>query len=454
MNRSRRAFLRSGSAAGSLLLLSRQAGAQAQPTPNSRLQIALIGVGGRGMAALTALHKEQIVAFCDVDHGRARENIERGVKAGGGLARFPDARWFHDYRVMFEQMADEIDAVAVSVPDHMHYAIGMAALRLRKHLFVEKPLCRCITEVRALHAAAKQAGVVTQMGNQGRAAEGIRLAREWVEAGLIGDVRLVHAWNNSPSRSYSHDGAPASGEDTPVEIPPATLQYDLWLGVAPERPYRRIRSHGSWRGFPDYGTGRIGDWVCHQIDAAKYALDLGPPTSVEAASTEPRKDTFPATNTVLWQFAARGAKPPVEVKWFDGGLLPPEPTPGFKFSAAGGSIFYGDRGILHVGSHSSTVRLVPESRMKELQGSLPPKTIPRVVGGPHVEWVNAIRHGTRCGSDFDYAAPLAEIALLGLAAIRARTRLEWDAVVGRVTNHEFANQFIGPGYAYRPGWGV
>jgi predicted dehydrogenase len=239
-----------------------------------------------------------------------------------------------------------------------------------------------------------------------------------------------------------------------VEIPPATLQYDLWLGVAPERPYRRIRSHGSWRGFPDYGTGRIGDWVCHQIDAAKYALDLGPPTSVEAASTEPRKDTFPATNTVLWQFAARGAKPPVEVKWFDGGLLPPEPTPGFKFSAAGGSIFYGDRGILHVGSHSSTVRLVPESRMKELQGSLPPKTIPRVVGGPHVEWVNAIRHGTRCGSDFDYAAPLAEIALLGLAAIRARTRLEWDAVVGRVTNHEFANQFIGPGYAYRPGWGV
>ncbi|MBI5693724.1 MAG: Gfo/Idh/MocA family oxidoreductase [Verrucomicrobia bacterium] len=450
MRTTRRRFLETGTGlAGSLLILPRGLRGQGGILPNSRLQLALVGVGGRGMAALSALQGEQIVAFCDVDHDRARANPTDGTKIRSVFQRFGGTRWFHDYRVMFEQMADQIDAVVVSVPDHMHYAIGMAALRHRKHLYVEKPLCRCITEVRALHAAARQAGVVTQMGNQGRSADGIRLAREWVQAGLIGDVHTVHAWNSSPSRSYSHE-APPEGTETP----PSSLRYDLWLGVAPERPYRKVRSHGSWRGFPEYGTGRIGDWVCHQVDAAKYALDLGAPLSVEAASTEPRPDTFPSLNTVTWRFAARGPRPPVEVKWFDGGLLPPEPAPGFKFGSAGGSIFYGTKGIMHVGSHSSSARLVPEAEMTARRGSLPPKTLPRVTGGPHLEWVNAIRQGRRCGSDFDYSAPLAEIALLGLAAIRARTRLEWDASRGRVTNHEWANQFIGPGYDYRPGWGV
>jgi predicted dehydrogenase len=450
MSLPRRAFLHSGAAAGSLLLLSRGARAAETVSPNGRLQLALIGTAGRGLAALTALQNEQFVAFCDVDHARGRDQVLADPRTRAILERSAGARWFHDYRVMFEQMADQIDAVLVCVPDHMHYAIGMAALRLRKHLFVEKPLCRCVREVRALHAAAKQAGVITQMGNQGRAGDGIRLAREWVQGGLIGQVRTVHAWNNTASKSYSHD----LSSTAPEEAAPPSLHYDLWQGVAPERPYRKVRSHGSWRGCPDYGTGRIGDWVCHQLDAAKFALDLGSPVSIEAASTEPKQDTFPATNTVTWEFAARGSLPPVQVKWYDGGLLPPAPVPGFVFATGGGSIFYGDKGILHVGSHSSSARLLPEARMKEMRESLPPKSLPRVVGGPHVEWVRAIRAGTRCGSDFDYAAPLAEVALLGLAAIRARARIEWDAASGRVTNHEAANQFIGPGYDYRPGWGV
>lgn len=449
----RRDFLRSSALASSLLLLPRALRAQGRRPANDRLQLALIGVGGRGRSALSALHAEQIVAFCDVDYARAREEVAASGKAPRLFERFGSARWFNDYRIMFEQMADQIDAVVVSVPDHMHYPIALAAIRHGKHVMVEKPLCRCVTEVRALHAAARQAGVVTQMGNQGRAAEGIRLAREWVQAGLIGQVHTVHAWNNTPSRSYSH--APDDPEQpTGLEQPPATLHYDLWLGVAPERPYRRIRSHGSWRGCPDYGCGRLGDWACHQIDAAVYALDLGSPLSIEAASTEPKPDTFPATNSVTWRFPARGERPPVEVKWFDGGLLPPQPVDNFNFSAVGGSLFYGDRGILAVGSHSATARLVPESRMQEMRASLPPKTIPRVAGGPHVEWVNAIRQGTRCGSDFDYAAPLTETVLLGVAAVRARARLEWDAAAMRVTNHAHANAFIGPGYTYRPGWGV
>jgi predicted dehydrogenase len=266
-------------------------------------------------------------------------------------------------------------------------------------------------------------------------------------------VRAVHAWNTSRNpRNYSHE-PDGDGAGEP-ESPPETLHYNLWLGVAPERPYRKSRSHGVWRGFVEYGGGVLADWGCHQLDAAFYALDLGAPTSIEPASTEAKKNTFPVSNTVTFQFPSRGARPPVEVKWFDGGLLPPQPVEGFKFDPSGGSIFYGDKGMKWVGSHSVNARLLPETRMQELRDRLPPKNIPRVAGGPHVEWVNAIRHGTRCGSDFDYAAPLAEIPLLGVAAIRARTRLEWDAKNARVTNQAFANQFIGPGYEYRSGWGV
>ena len=449
---SRRDFVRAGTLAGSVLILPRGLRAQSPVRPNARLQIAMIGVGGRGKAALSALQDEQIVAFCDVDHARGRDDVVQDRKSKGLLERFPEAKWFHDYRVMFERMADQIDAVVIVVPDHMHYAIGMEAIRRKKHVFIEKPLCRCITEVRALHAAAKQAGVVTQMGNQGRAAEGIRLAREWIQAGLLGAVHTIHAWTNHPNSIYSH--APYDDDAAEPESPPPTLHYDLWLGVAPERPYRRSRSHQQWRGFVEYGGGAIGDWACHQIDAAWYSLDLGAPTSVEAAGTVLKKGTYPVSNTLTYRFPARGQRGPVEVKWFDGGLFPPQPVEGFKFDNNGGSIFYGDKGILWVSSHSASARLLPEARMQEAIPSLPPKSIPRVVGGPHVEWVNAIRNGKRCGSDFDYAAPLAEVALLGVAAVRARARLDWDAANARVTNHAWANDLIGPGYAYRPGWGV
>ena len=450
----RRDFLRRGTFASSVLILPRGLRAQSPIPPNERLQIAMIGVGGRGRAPLQALQDEQIVAFCDVDHERGREGIARDPKAKGRLQRFPQAKWFHDYRLMFERMSDQIDAVVITVPDHMHYAIGMEAIRRGKHVYIEKPLCRCVTEVRALHAAARKAGVVTQMGNQGRAAEGIRLAREWVQAGLIGQVHAVHAWTNHPNTLYSHAPYDDTAAPTESDTPPATLHYDLWLGVAPVRPYRRSRSHGQWRGHVDYGCGALGDWGCHQLDAAFFALDLGAPASVEAAGTAEKSGTYPVSNTVTYRFPARGSRRAVEVKWFDGGLFPPAPVEGFKFANNGGSIFYADRGIMWVNSHSSSARLLPEAWMQEMAPALPAKNIPRVAGGPHLEWVRAIRERGTCGSNFDYAAPLAEIALLGVAAVRARTRLDWDPVNARVTNHAWANQFIGPGYEYRPGWGV
>ncbi len=450
---SRRSFVRSASLAGSVLILPRSLRAQDRPSPNNRLQLALIGVGGRGKVALNALQDEQIVAFCDVDHNRGRAEVAQDRKSPGMLDRFGSAKWFHDYRVMFEQMADEIDGVVICVPDHMHYPIGMEAIRRRKHVYIEKPLCRCVTEVRALHAAAKRAGVITQMGNQGRAAEGIRLAREWYQAGLLGHVHTVHAWTNHPNALYSHD-AYENETAGPAETPPDTLNYDLWLGVAPHRPYRASRSHGKWRGHVDYGSGAIGDWACHQLDSSFFALDLTAPTSIEAGGTVPKKGTFPVSNQVTFRFPATAQRPPVEIRWSDGGIFPPQPVENFRFDQGGGAIFYGEKGIMWVTSHSGSARLLPEKWMKEMGPSLPPKTIPRVVGGPHKEWVAAIRAGRQPGSNFDYSAPLAEIALLGVAAVKARTRLNWDPVGMRFTNHAWADKFIGPGYDYRPGFGV
>ncbi len=450
---SRRVFLKNSALTTGALAFSRVISrAAASTAANARLRLALIGVGQRGKAGLTALDREEIVAFCDVDFARGRDAVAADKTTAPSLARFPQAKWFHDYRLLFEQMADQIDAVVVCVPDFMHFPIAMAAIRLGKHVFIEKPLCRCITEVRALRDAAAKAGVITQMGNQGRTGEGIRLAREWVQAGLLGRVHTVHAWTNGGTPAfYSHDWPKGGG---PEETPPATLRYDLWQGVSPERPYRRLRSHQSWRGCVDYGTGRLGDWASHQMDAAFYALDLEAPTSVEPASTEPKPATFPALSTLEYRFAARDARGPVTLKWFDGAISPPQPVEGFTFRPDGGSIFYGDKGMMWVASHSSSARLLPETRMHDLAGNLPPKTIPRVAGGPHVEWAEAIRASKRCGSDFAIAAPLVETALLGVAAMRARARLEWDSAGGRVTNLASANQFIGPGYDYRPGWGV
>jgi hypothetical protein len=336
----------------------------------------------------------------------------------------------------------------------MHYAIGLAALRLSVNTSTSRspsaaasprsarstpPPGRPVSSPRwATKAAPPRASVSPASGSR---------------PDCIGRVHTVHAWNGTVSKSYSHDdvGRRRHRRSSPA-VPAATIS-----GSASRRsgPYRkRNRSHGSWRGYVDYGTGRLGDWACHQLDAAVYALDLGAPLSVEPATTELPPGTFPASATLEYAFAARGKNPPVRVRWFDGGILPPQPVPGFKFNVAGGSIFYGDKGVMAVGPHSSTARLLPDARMAELRGSLPPKSIPRIVGGPHVEWVNAIRAGARCGSDFQNAAPLAEIALLGVAAIRAQARLDWDATAGRVTNSPAAQRFIGPGYDYRPGWGA
>ena len=310
----RRQFLATSGLASSLLILPKGLHGAAGTSPNSRLRIALVGVGGRGRAALSGLSDEQFVAFCDVDELRSK--IESGGKKEAGAANSKGARWFKDFRVMLEQMSDQIDAVSIATPDHMHFPIAMAAIAAKKHVYVEKPMGRCIAEVRKLHAAAKAAGVMTQMGNQGRAAEGIRLAREWVQAGLIGEVHTVHTWTDRPRLPWFYP-ADFDPDENAIDKPvPPTLDWDLWLGVSPVRPYRSEIVPSFWRGFVDYGTGSLGDMGCHQLDAPFYALDLGTPTSVEAAATKLYPKTFPASTCVTWKFPARQGRGPVELRWW------------------------------------------------------------------------------------------------------------------------------------------
>lgn len=450
----RRGFLRTGAIGGSLLILPTGLRSSGATSPNSRLRIAQIGSGGRGRASLTALENEQFVAFCDVDEKRGWQELRADETTKPLMEKFRDARFFKDYRLMFERMADQIDAVVVSTPDHSHFPAAMAAVAHGKHVYVEKPLCRCLTEVRALHGAAKRAGVVTQMGNQGRSFEGIRLAKEWIDAGLLGDVHTVHTWTDRPRQPWFHPAEFELDREAAHEPVPVGLDWDLWLGPAPQRPYRSALAPMLWRSFVDYGCGSLGDMGCHQLDSAVYALDLGAPTSIEAASTRLYPKTFPNSTALTWKFPARGKHGPVELKWFDGKLLPPKPVPDFKFHESGGAIFYGTKGMMALGSHSSGTRLLPETRMQEMAGQLPAKTIPRVMGGPFKEFAGAIRGGPACGSQFDYGVRLTEIVLLGVAAIRAQGRLEWDSVNLRFPNRSDANVFVGPGYAYRSGWGV
>ncbi len=449
---SRRSFIAKGALASSLLILPRGMKANSSEA-NSRLRVALIGVGGRGKAHLQGLRNEQFVAFCDVDQDRGREKLLANEQTGPILRKFSEAKWFKDYRVMFEEMADEIDAVAISTPDHSHFPAALAAAKLGKHILVEKPLCRTITEVRQLHAAAKEAGVVTQMGNQGRASEGIRLAREWIRGGAIGEVHTVHAWTDRPRKPWFHE-PDIDIDGAEEEAVPETLDWDLWLGSAPTRPYSSLIAPAKWRGFVDYGCGALGDMGCHQFDAPFYALDLFTPTTISAASTELYPNTFPASTSIHYSFPANDWRGPLDLHWYDGPLRPPQPVPGFEFNPSGGSIFYGTEGIMHVGTHSRSARLLPEDFMQKSRASLPEKSIPRVKGGHFREWTNAIRNGAECGSNFDYAAPLTELVLLGIAAVRANARLEWDSEGMRFPNRPEADVFLGPVYDYRPGWGV
>ena len=448
---SRRHFIKTAAAVAAVpAVLPKVLQAQDEPGPSApailnedanKLRVACIGAGGRGEAAVDGVKDEKIVALCDVDDERAAESYEAN----------PDAKRYRDFRIMLEEMGSEIDAVTVSTPDHMHFAAALMAIRMGKHVLVEKPLTHTIWEARQLRLEAKKHGGVTQMGNQGHAHEGTRLVKEWIEAGAIGPVREVHFWTNRPIWPQGMD-SPDHSKFLPVV--PQTLDWDLWLGVAPRRPYDPAYAPFVWRGFWDFGTGALGDMACHIMDAAYWGLNLGAPTSVEAVATPVNDETAPTASMVTYQFPARGSMPPVKATWHDGQLRAPLPghvSPKREIDN-NGTFIIGEKATIISDTYAGSVRIAPESTMQEVLEARIPKTYPRVKGGHFAEWIQACKGGEMCGSNFDYSGPFTETVLLGNLAIRTKRYLEWDSEKMEVTNYPEANRFVTK--EYQPGWGV
>lgn len=459
----RRDFLKTSALATAAFTLPRFAIGQTGTPANSKLNVACIGVAGRGWFAVSELLKMpnvNIVALCDVDRARADATVKHSVefkKSADLTVDLVDVPIFQDYREMFAKMSDKIDAVTVSTPDHHHFPAAMMAIQRGKHVYVEKPLTHSVGEARALRAAAKAKGIVSQMGNQGRATEGIRLIREWTKAGVLGEVREVHAW--SPEFPERYFKRPAS-LPLPPEEQPSTIDWDVWNGPADPMPYSSLLHPEKWRGFWNYGNGMLGDWACHTLDGPFWALDLGAPSSVEAKVSSVGA-LAPETAEVTFKFPARGNLPPVTLKWFEGtGQKPPVPAtweddpqakqPGLPER---GMFMLGDKNTLFapIGRPDSP-RLIPTKAMAEFTNR-PPKTIPRVIGGPMKEWVDAIAaRGPMPGSNFEYSAQLSEMVLLGVVAVRSGKKLEWDAKHGKITNDPALNKLIE--IKARSGWKV
>ena len=416
--------------------------------PSEKLNIAGVGVGGQGNHDLSQVDSENnIVALCDVDEARAAEMFNR----------HPRARKYRDFRKMLEKEKN-IEAVVVAIPDHAHAVAAMTALKMGKHVFCEKPLTHTIYEARMVTKAAREAKVATQMGNQGQAFEGPRLLCEWIWDGAIGPVREVHVWTYRPAGMWPQ------GVNRPKDTPPvpSTLDWDLWLGPAPYRPYHPDYVPFKWRGWYDFGTGTLGDMGSHNLAPIFQALKLKYPTSVEATATEMYPETYPLASIVRYDFPARGDMPPVKVTWYDGGLMPPKPEEledARLLPWEDGIVFVGEKGkLVAEGWGAQSVRLIPETRMKEYKK--PPKTLPRSIGH-YKEWVEACKDGRPTGSNFDFASLVTEACLLGNIAIRTgkkrpwgqaliREKLNWDAPNMKFTTEPEVNDYIH--YQYRQGW--
>jgi predicted dehydrogenase len=332
----------------------------------------------------------------------------------------------------------------------------MEAMRRGKHVYCQKPLTHTIYEARKITEAARKYKVQTQMGNQGHSSEHIRLLKEWLADGAIGDVTEVHAWTDRPvgGHDYSDFAVRSRPKDTPPI--PKSLDWDLWLGPVAYRPYHPEYHPMKWRAWLEFGTGALGDMGCHIIDPAFWALDLGAPETIEATSThwepEVSSETFPRASIVRFQFPRRGKRPSVKLTWTDGRLLPPRPDEleeGRKLPPSG-ALIIGDEGTIMHGSHGAGgLRIIPEAKMKEYKR--PEKTLPRVINSHEGDWLRACKDGKPASSSFEYGGALTEMALLGMLAIRMKDqKLRWDSKKLKFINNDAANELLH--IEYRNGW--
>jgi predicted dehydrogenase len=448
---SRRKFLCVGAAASSAVSLV-PSGLFGSEAPSGKLSLAGIGIGGVGFPQLQGCEKAgfQITALCDVDDVYAKKAYDQ----------WPQARRYRDFRELLDSEGDKIDAVYVGTPDHTHAVIALAALRRKKHLCCVKPLTRTIQELRVVAAAARKAGVATQVTAAPNTSEQACRTCENIWGGAIGEVREVHIWSNRPLWPQGMTRPP--GED-PV---PGTFDWKLWLGPAPGRPFKnkwpedslvlqQIAANGgrapasrgvyhpwNFRGWWDFGTGSLGDMGCHWFNTVFRALKLGAPRQVHATATRLFPESAPLGSIVTYDFPARSDMPLVRITWYDGGLKPARPLEAVNEPLP-------EEGVLYVGDKGRMLwdKVLPGANGKP--STEVPRTLPRR-GGTWAEWNEACRGGEPAGCNFDWAGPLTETVLLGNVAIRTGQLLDWDAIKGKVTNVPAANQYIDE--AYHNGW--
>ncbi len=453
----RRAFLKGAAASGLALATiggcastGRPRGLQTRHEPRmvfaprrQKLRIAYIATGGMGSTHIKATEDEAVdcPCYCDVDTERWKEAAER----------FPRAKAYQDYRAMFDKEHKNFDAVMIGTPDHHHYPATIIAMQLGKHVYTQKPLTHTPWEARQLTLAAKRYNVATQMGNQGHAGEGWRIVYEWIRSGALGDIYEVHTWTDRPIWPQGM-GRPEETDEVP-----GRLDWDVWLGPAPERPYKKDTYHPfAWRGWWDFGAGALGDMACHTMDGIFWALEPGHATSIEPiAQTETNDESFPTASVIKWTFPPNTWRPGFDCYWYDGGLRPQTP-PDLEYERylpRKGNIFRGTKATMVVsGDYGNSPRIVPHARMKEI--GKPPEMLERSPGH-YKEWVMAARGEKSIDypkSNFHYAGPMSETILLGNVALRVGRRLDWDGPNMRITNVPEANEFVSK--TYREGWRV
>lgn len=440
----RRKFIRKVASAGALFSIvpGHVVSGLGHRAPSDKLNIACVGIGGRGWENIEGVNTENIYALCDVDW-------EMGTKA---FKEYPKAARYRDFRSMLEK-EKSIDAVVISTPDHTHAVVSMMAMKLGKHVYCEKPLTRTIKEARVLAETAEESGVATQMGNQGMAFEGNRQLKEWIADGAIGQVYEVHAWSDRPTRLGTTDLWWPQGIKRPMDTPPVPdyLDWDLWLGPASYRPYHPVYAPFNWRGWWDFGSGGLGDMGVHNLAPVFAALKLKAPVSVHSSSTPVFEESLPVASTVHYDFIGESGQN-IKLHWYDGGLLPRRPDEledKYELPDENGAIIKGDKGtILIRGWGGQDPRLIPDSKMEAYKQ--PPKTLPRSIGH-YQEWIKACKTGSKTESNFEFAGPLTEALLLGTISVRlAGAKLNWDSKKMKVTNNKSANDYLH--FSYREGW--
>jgi len=437
-NPSRRRFITTSLAAGAALALapSRLVRAAETAPEGRKLKVAFVGIGFRGLDLVKTFRDTgliEAVAMCDVDLMAEHTAEARAI--------FPEARLFQDFREMFARAGDTFEAVIIATPDFTHFVVAMHAMRAGKHVYLEKPLAHTFAEVEMLMAQAAKSGVVTQMGNQGHSGNNYHQFKAWQEAGIIQDVTRVDMFMNQARRWH---GWEVTGFDSGIPTPP-TIDWGLWHANKPGQPYSPRLHPGNWRGWFAYGNGAFGDWGPHILDTCHRFLALGLPHTIEAVNRMGAGEfIFPQASTIRFDFAARGAMPPVEVFWYDGvenrPPLPPGMDPAVPFKQTNGKFIYSKTHTFLGGTHSETLRIVPEAKMQELG-----PTLPRIAGGFSDHFQNfalACLGREETKSPFHISGPLSQVFILGVIAQRLGGKLEFDPATKRFTNNDRANELL------------